>query len=238
MTTAHVETQAASKEIDLMRDAGQRMANVMYNMAQRVGYTLTDQDATNLRNLHQKWDAAAARRAVTQPSRNEVLAQALRHVKALADFAYEQGFHELGYDPVAEITAALMQQLNAVPSEKPCTCPSGDGSLRWPCPRHADECGIASSAPETPKCATCKDTGYYADTFVSTESGHEPVLQQCDCGGEPATQLVAGDEHGVFDEFVRLRNIVKVPGYCCGTKYTEREAFSMALAQRPIHPAG
>jgi hypothetical protein len=38
------------------------------------------------------------------------------------------------------------------------------------------------------------------------------------------------DVQKAFDEFERLRNIVKVPGYCCGTKYTTREAFSMAIA--------
>lgn len=32
--------------------------------------------------------------------------------------------------------AALAQQAGAGQEEYVCTCPSGDGSLRWPCPRH------------------------------------------------------------------------------------------------------
>ena len=35
------------------------------------------------------------------------LAEALMHIKALVEFAYEQGFHELGYDPVNVLETAL-----------------------------------------------------------------------------------------------------------------------------------
>jgi hypothetical protein len=33
--------------------------------------------------------------------------EVIRHLKILCDYAYEQGFHELGYDPVDEITKIL-----------------------------------------------------------------------------------------------------------------------------------
>ena len=35
------------------------------------------------------------------------VAQALVHLRGLCEFAYQQGFHELGYDPVATVSAAL-----------------------------------------------------------------------------------------------------------------------------------
>lgn len=37
------------------------------------------------------------------------IAQALRHVNLLCSYAYEQGYHEMGYDPVAALAAALEQ---------------------------------------------------------------------------------------------------------------------------------
>lgn len=45
--------------------------------------------------------------AKTPPSATRRIEQALEHVKALCDYAYEQGFHELGYDPVVELREAL-----------------------------------------------------------------------------------------------------------------------------------
>lgn len=44
--------------------------------------------------------------AMTEKAHN-VLAEALEHIKALAAFAYEQGFHELGYDPINVLETAL-----------------------------------------------------------------------------------------------------------------------------------
>lgn len=35
------------------------------------------------------------------------IAQALEHVESLCNFAYEQGFHELGYDPIETLRAAI-----------------------------------------------------------------------------------------------------------------------------------
>lgn len=46
-----------------------------------------------------------------------------------------------------------------------------------------------------------------------------------------------GDTTSMFDEFRRLRKIPKTPGYCDGTKYTEREAFNMAIATKAAAPA-
>jgi hypothetical protein len=46
--------------------------------------------------------------AVCQP-----LAEALMHIEALVGFAYEHGFHELGYNPVEVIRAAVAQQAGA-----------------------------------------------------------------------------------------------------------------------------
>lgn len=38
------------------------------------------------------------------PTLSPSVAQALHHLRALVDFAYAQGFHELGYDPVKDVT--------------------------------------------------------------------------------------------------------------------------------------
>lgn len=40
-----------------------------------------------------------------------------------------------------------------------CTCPSGDGSLRWPCPRHIADCykSPTAAAPLTAFLADIKD---------------------------------------------------------------------------------
>ena len=35
--------------------------------------------------------------------------ESLKHVRALCDHAYDQGYHELGYDPVAVIASALLR---------------------------------------------------------------------------------------------------------------------------------
>lgn len=46
------------------------------------------------------------------------LSQALGHVEALCTFAYDQGFHELGYDPVAMLRTAINTALRLAPSAK------------------------------------------------------------------------------------------------------------------------
>jgi len=44
--------------------------------------------------------------------------------------AYIEGFHE-----AHDVVAALREAAGGT-EPKGCTCPSGDGSLRWPCPQH------------------------------------------------------------------------------------------------------
>jgi len=47
----------------------------------------------------------------------------------------------------------------------------------------------------------------------------------------PAPVQAAPDAFAKFDE---LRKTLKEPGYCAGTKYTEREAFDMAVQAAPV----
>ena len=42
---------------------------------------------------------------------------------------------------------------------KPCTCPSGDGSLRWPCPVHPAPAPEAKPEAQQAKPATCPHIG-------------------------------------------------------------------------------
>lgn len=40
---------------------------------------------------------------------NPELKKAIEHLRLLTDFAYQQGYHEMGYDPVATVATALEQ---------------------------------------------------------------------------------------------------------------------------------
>jgi hypothetical protein len=55
-------TAQPDSEREALLIAGQRMANTMYNMAQRVGFVLTKDAADGLTELHQAWDKAYANR--------------------------------------------------------------------------------------------------------------------------------------------------------------------------------
>lgn len=47
---------------------------------------------------------------------NERTNEVLRALKILCDFAYEQGFHEMGYDPVEEISSIINElEFNSIP---------------------------------------------------------------------------------------------------------------------------
>lgn len=67
--------------------------------------------------------------------------QALEHVKALCDYAYETGFHELGYDPVEELRSALSQSRPSIPCD-PCKTKAECVTL--------DECVRRGPREETP----------------------------------------------------------------------------------------
>lgn len=62
--------------------------------------------------------------------------QSLRHLRMLTQFAYEQGFHELGYDPVKEVAKLLNLEV-----------PDGEASAvkckecHQPKPYHKMDCG-------------------------------------------------------------------------------------------------
>jgi hypothetical protein len=55
------------------------------------------------------WAAALSQSPATSAAdaKDADVQQAMSHIKALTDFAYEQGFHELGYDPVEVVRAAI-----------------------------------------------------------------------------------------------------------------------------------
>ena len=42
--------------------------------------------------------------------------EAVGHIRVMMQFAYQQGFHELGYDPLGVLLAALAQSRAAIPS--------------------------------------------------------------------------------------------------------------------------
>ena len=67
-----------------------------------------------------------------------------------------------------------------LPSETSCTCPSGDGSLRWPCPVHP---------PSTARRCHCgKFAMQPGMALITDEHAHDHVFDgtPCDCEGEPA----------------------------------------------------
>ena len=68
--------------------------------------------------------------------------------------------------------------------ETSCTCPSGDGSLRWPCPVHP---------PSAERRCHCGKFAMHADMALITDThGHDHVFDgtPCDCEDEPACSAV------------------------------------------------
>ena len=65
--------------------------------------------------------------------------------------------------PFIEKTPLYAHAPPAAPVESPCTCPSGDGSLRWPCPKHPPTESVGR-APDglCPQCNGEKE-GYLID---------------------------------------------------------------------------
>lgn len=80
-------------------------------------------------------------------------------------------------------------------------------------------------------------------TNVDRAQQGEPVATSCGFWRarveENAADVAAEhvDMSKMYDEFRRLKNILKTPGYCDGTKYTERQAFYMAIATKAAAPA-
>lgn len=54
------ERDAALKQVVGLRVAGNPLSNVAFNLAQKVGYTLTEYDCQLLSDLRKRWDAALA----------------------------------------------------------------------------------------------------------------------------------------------------------------------------------
>ena len=52
----------------------------------------------------------------------------------------QEGDQVIGFTPPTDCRAAMLKQT--------CTCPSGDGSLRWPCPDHPPEPVTAATVPD------------------------------------------------------------------------------------------
>lgn len=55
----------------------------------------------------------------------------------------QEGDQVIGFTPPTDCRAAMLKQT--------CTCPSGDGSLRWPCPDHPPEPVTAATVPDDTK---------------------------------------------------------------------------------------
>ncbi|WP_434456547.1 hypothetical protein JQR85_13740 [Stutzerimonas urumqiensis] len=78
------------------------------------------------------------------------------------------------------INAALSQQ-----AEPECSCPSGDGSPRWPCRAHPQA---------EPKCSTCNDVGII---------GHSMICPECADSWEPPVEPAPAQDERVSTSDVR-----------------------------------
>ena len=81
-------------------------------------------------------------------------------------------------------TCGVQIAARCLPEEPTCTCPSGDGSLRWPCPVH----------PPTPvrHCHCRKFTMQPGIALITDEHAHDHVFDgtNCDCEEESACSAV------------------------------------------------
>lgn len=78
--------------------------------------------------------------------------------------------------------------------ETTCTCPSGDGSLRWPCPVHP---------PSAARRCHCGKFAMHADMALITDThAHDHVFDgtPCDCEDEPACSAVEPAERPALGE--------------------------------------
>lgn len=57
MRDAETERDAALKQVEGLRDSGRQLSNAAYNLAQKVGYMITEQDCEMLSDLRKRWDA-------------------------------------------------------------------------------------------------------------------------------------------------------------------------------------
>lgn len=125
-----------------------------------------DLDAAQLEPLLKSWFGLEDCTGLFNPARmlaftKAAIAQA-RASQAVAEpvaewVNWEQGFQHLRAEGLPDGTqlyaAPVAQQSKALT----CTCPSGDGSLRWPCPKHPPEAiqpveaGAPTAAAEMPK---------------------------------------------------------------------------------------
>ncbi len=85
------------------------------------GYCTDFEHEAAANNFHAAIDCLAARRlapSVQAPRSVVPPAEALSFVREAVEFAYTAGLHEIGYDPVATIEAALASPLPNVPSRE------------------------------------------------------------------------------------------------------------------------
>jgi len=129
MTTQHT--------IDVLRL--ERMAAHLETKAEFHGgelYQLHSDDAAAIRTVLTVVPDLARRAQVS----DELLA-ALEKIQHCAEQMRIWSGQGWTYHPIhAGIIYSLADAARAKPKEPICTCPSGDGSLRWPCPRHLQEC--------------------------------------------------------------------------------------------------
>ena len=82
------------------------------------------------------WRAAAEAGKMVAPSNLKQLADSFPELN-LSNYGAEDvdELHSWALEVVQAITAIDQEVAHGAPAQT-CTCPSGDGSLRWPCPAH------------------------------------------------------------------------------------------------------
>jgi hypothetical protein len=113
-------SQASSKEIArllrLRADGPQIIDSLLLNAADEIERLETDRD--EWKSAANRWMedclVAQSERAAPEPGLIPIDAQVIEDLMALTQFAYERGFHELGYDPVRVIVDASTQPPGAL----------------------------------------------------------------------------------------------------------------------------
>jgi len=142
---------------DELIHVGAMMANTMFNLAQRTGDVIDSDLAAKFDKMRKEWDTARRASSVHAiPGTGEgaeFLAEVFNRLTQEQKLSVPQeAAGRLGAFMVRNGYRIVFGRwyLQAAPSHpseaQTCTCPSGDGSLRWPCPVHPSEAKAGEDA--------------------------------------------------------------------------------------------
>jgi hypothetical protein len=80
-----------------------------------------------------------------------------------------------------DTTTTVIQPAATTASTATCTCPSGDGSLRWPCPQHPPEATTASASGES-----AAFENYFCMTLSCNGSESQELIDACHAAAHDA----------------------------------------------------